>query len=292
MDEAWNRGDGLPKGRPDPTSDDARIRPTRRSGSFQEPLGTGSPRNRGAGALRDGRRPGRGGSEPIDQRLDRWVSRGRELVDGVAGARPGSRLPGAEAAGLGLRGLGAGGLNPARLGRWVEERFDWLLEDDGDEDWREPWQQPTQLGGRRAAGPAAGGSPEVRRPERLSDPWTAPSPVSPSPRRSDPEPRRFGASERRGLEAISRRPSQIGTAESLPQPPAAEGYPAAADLAEGPNRGAAALHEGPEAWPDDAAFTLPRWQRTAPSPGQPQAEPPAPPGAAPARPLPRSTRRR
>jgi len=232
------------------------------------------------------------GAEPIDQRLDRWVSRGRELVDGVAGARPGSRLPGAEAAGLGLRGLGAGGLNPARLGRWVEERFDWLLEDDGDDDWREPWQQPTQVGGRRAAAPDAGGSPEVRRPERLSDPWTAPSPVSPSPRRSDPEPRRSGASERRSLEAISRRPSQIGKAESLPQPSAAEGYPAVADHSEGLSSGTGALTEGPETWPDDAVFTLPRWQRTPSSLGQPQAEPPAPPGAAPARPLPRSTRRR
>ena len=292
MDEARNRGDGLPNGRPDPMSNDATTRPTRRSGSFQEPPGSGSPRSRGDGAPRDGRRPGRSGAEPIDQRLDRWVSRGRELVDGVAGARPGSRLPGAEAAGLGLRGLGAGGLNPARLGRWVEERFDWLLEDDGDDDWREPWQQPTQVGGRRAAAPDAGGSPEVRRPERLSDPWTAPSPVSPSPRRSDPEPRRSGASERRSLEAISRRPSQIGIAESSPQPLAAEGYPAAADQAEGPNRGAGGLNEGPEAWPDDAAFTLPRWQRTPSSPGQPQAEQPVPPGAAPARPLPRSTRRR
>ena len=38
----------------------------------------------------DDRRLGRG-SEPLDQRLERWVSRGRELVDGVSGARPGAR---------------------------------------------------------------------------------------------------------------------------------------------------------------------------------------------------------
>ncbi|MEY4806376.1 MAG: hypothetical protein RLZZ206_765, partial [Cyanobacteriota bacterium] len=110
MDEAWNRWDGLPDGRPEQASDDGGQRLNRRSGSFREPPGIASSRNRAAAAPRDGRRPGRDGPEPLDQRLDRWVSRGRELVDGVAGARPGSRTPGPETAGLGHRGLGAGGL--------------------------------------------------------------------------------------------------------------------------------------------------------------------------------------
>jgi hypothetical protein len=310
MDEAWNRWDGPSNGRSDQASDEAGSRLSGRSGSFREPPGTGSLRNRGAGASRDGRRPGRGAPEPLEQRLDRWVSRGRELVDGVAGARPGSRMAGPEGAGLGHRGLGAGGLTPARLGRWVEERFDWLLDDDGEDDWREPWQEPAREIRRRPAGPAAVGSPDARRPERPSDPWAASPPVSPSPRRSDPQPRRAVASERRSLEAVSRRPSQIGTIPSPPQPPsggasrkpvggpspapAAEGYAALAHPEVGYSSGAGAAIDAAEAWPDDASFTLQRWQRTPRPPGpEPLApEPPEPPDAAAGRRLPRSTRRR
>ncbi|MEB3258889.1 MAG: hypothetical protein VKN83_11320 [Cyanobacteriota bacterium] len=71
----------------------------------------------------------------MEDRLETWVSRGRELVDGVSGTRPGSR-PGArggERSGPGAR-FGRDG-----LGRWVEGRLDWLLDDR--EDWREPWQE-------------------------------------------------------------------------------------------------------------------------------------------------------
>ena len=60
--------------------------------------------------------------------LDRLVSAGRQLVDGVSGARPGSRS--------GNRGQGR---RPAGLGRWVENKLDWILE--GEDDWREPWQE-------------------------------------------------------------------------------------------------------------------------------------------------------
>jgi hypothetical protein len=335
MDEAWNRWDGVPDGRPEQASDDGALRLNRRSGSFREPPGIASSRNRAAAAPRDGRRPGRDGPEPLEQRLDRWVSRGRELVDGVAGARPGSRTPGPEAAGLGHRGLRAGGLNPARLGRWVEERFDWLLEDDADDDWREPWQEPARGSGRRPTG-----APEARRPERPSDSWAAPPSGSPSPRRSDPQPRPWEASvvsERRSLEAISRRPSRIGPPGSAPPPrsggtefrpvagpppppslgraslrtdpgtlaaPTAQGSAAIGDPAADSSGGAGAAPDGSEAWPDDATFTLQRWQRTPPSPGPASpgpaslgpaplaADPPAARAAAPGRPLPRSSRRR
>jgi hypothetical protein len=89
-------------------------------------------------------------AEPrLEQRLDQWMTAGRQLVDGVAGARPGSRPP--------ARGAAAGAaqrLRPGDLGRWVERKIDWLLEDD--DGWREPWQadappapSPAQLGGRR-----------------------------------------------------------------------------------------------------------------------------------------------
>jgi len=88
---------------------------------------------------RDGRerepsRRSRGGPDPLDQRVDRWVTAGRQFVEGVAGSRPGGR-PGGR--GPDRRGQ----LRPRidELGRWVEGRLDWLI-DDGD-DWREPWQE-------------------------------------------------------------------------------------------------------------------------------------------------------
>ncbi|MCP9890040.1 hypothetical protein KBY57_03050 [Cyanobium sp. Aljojuca 7D2] len=73
-------------------------------------------------------------SDPVEQRLDRLVSAGRQLVDGVSGARPGSRS--------GARSATRGDGRRARLdglGRWVENKLDWILEDD--DDWREPWQE-------------------------------------------------------------------------------------------------------------------------------------------------------
>ena len=65
----------------------------------------------------------------LEQRLDQWVSAGRQLVDGVSGARPGSRAGGRSS-----------GLKLDHLGRWVEDKLDWLLEDE--EGWRESWEQP------------------------------------------------------------------------------------------------------------------------------------------------------
>ena len=76
------------------------------------------------------RRPApRRGSDPLEQRFDRLVSAGRQLVDGVSGARPGSRSSGRP----GLPRLDG-------LGRWVEDKLDWILEEE--DDWREPWQEP------------------------------------------------------------------------------------------------------------------------------------------------------
>lgn len=107
----------------------------------------------------------------LEQRLDQWVSAGRQLVDGVSGARPGSR------------GGARPGLRLDHLGRWVEDKLDWILEDD--DDWREPWQ-------------------EVRREDRPE-----PRPVAKPDLR--PEPRAEIRPRRRPLEAISRR-----RAEPLP----------------------------------------------------------------------------
>ena len=69
--------------------------------------------------------------DPRDGRLDQWLETGRQLVDGVAGRRPGKRR-----AGLGLDSVG----------RWVGDKVEWLLEED--DDWREPWQDSAEPKGR------------------------------------------------------------------------------------------------------------------------------------------------
>ena len=158
----------------------------------------------------------RHGSDPLEQGLDRIVRAGRQFVDGVSGARPGGRPP--------ARGTGRGSGSLPRLdglGRWVEDKLDWILED-GD-DWREPWQDQ-RVAPREAVEPTAA-EPKLRR---------------------------------RPLEAISRRATAAAPLQLAA--PAAE-------------------------WPDDASFTVPRWQRP-PQEVRLQSSP------APGRPLPRSSRRR
>jgi len=169
----------------------------------------------------------RRGPDPLEQGFDRLVSAGRQLVDGVSGARPGSRtVPrGAQRGGEDRRP----GLD--RLGRWVEDKIDWIL--DEDEDWREPWQEP-------APRQSVSREPVQRENVRQVEP-----------------------AGRRPLEAISRRgrPAEGGGAQ--------------------------------EDWPDDASFSIPRWQRQPASPQPPAVEAPEDPQpSGTGRPLPRSTRRR
>lgn len=105
----------------------------------------------------EGRRGPRRDGDPLEERLDRWVSAGRQFVEGVSGARPGTR-PGSRGPASRPGGRpGAGSFRPADLGRWVENKLDRLLEDDGD-DWREPWQEPAP------AAPVAPARASSRRP--------------------------------------------------------------------------------------------------------------------------------
>jgi hypothetical protein len=290
-----------------------------RDGSRESWSGAVSPRD-GRSPRPQGRPPLRG-SEPLDQRLERWVNRGRDLVDGVSGARPGGRPAGGRDRDTGVGGSG-GGFNPARLGRWVEQRLDWLLDEDGEDDWREPWQEESARSA--AAGPATarGSAPRAvaaadgpggwlePRSERLAAPAAPPAAGSPVGRR-------------RGLEAISRRGS-TGDSTGAAAPPfiaAAAGNAAAAGRVPAGSLAAAArppvaaprspdgrrpsaMPVGPEdsppdqdAWPDEACFSVPRWRRPpAERPTDPLARPAAPPAGAPeeggGRPLPRSSRRR
>lgn len=189
---------------------------------------------------RDPSRRPRTGADPLDQRVDRWVTAGRQFVEGVAGSRPGGRpAPRGSDRRPQLRPRMDG------LGRWVEGRLDWLL-DDGD-DWREPWQESERS------------APDNPPPQPASAPFR---------------------SRRQGLEAVSRR----GRPSAAPsQPPGPE-----ARFSSGTESGDSGD------WPDDASFTLPRWQRPeGPERGE-RSAPPEPASTPPSggRPLPRSSRRR
>jgi hypothetical protein len=134
-----------------------------------------------------------GGGEALEQGLDRLVSAGRHLVDGVSGARPGSR-PSARAAGRGAGGLPR--LN--ELGRWVETKLDWIL--DEEDSWREPWEESQDGSGRSRSGPGR-------------FPPASPAPSASSLAGADPSPLQ---APRRPLEAISRR----GASRPSAEPPA------------------------------------------------------------------------
>jgi len=281
-------------------------------------------RRRAAGSL-EGRADLRAGARPesreprFDQRLDQWLATGRQLVDGVAGARPGSRASARPQPG----GRAGGVPRPGGLGRWVEEKLDWLLDDD--DGWREPWEGPAP--GRRGRSSEPPGSPPgswsssaawpgsaaaaadfrdpswARGPAEAAftpgpdrDPWaprssrastgqgsTSPSP-SPAPgptgwpaasaparpqaamdwRQEFDPPGQAALSQapqpqpRRPLEALSRRATPL-------LPPRPQG-------AEGPGPGSG--RDGSPDWPDEASFTVARWQR--PAGPDPQAPAPLP----------------
>ena len=73
-----------------------------------------------------------------DRRFDQWLETGRQLVDGVAGTRPGRRTAGSSRPSMDLESVG----------RWVGDKIDWLM--DEEEDWRDPVEPPV-----RAESPAA-----------------------------------------------------------------------------------------------------------------------------------------
>tara|TARA_B100000609_G_C17049382_1_gene348138 strand:- start:229 stop:762 length:534 start_codon:yes stop_codon:yes gene_type:complete len=61
---------------------------------------------------------------PLDRRMDKWIQTGKQVVDGVAGNRPGQRRGGWQDK--------ESSANFAKVGRWMEEKIDWFFEDDDD----------------------------------------------------------------------------------------------------------------------------------------------------------------
>ncbi len=62
--------------------------------------------------------------EPFDRRMDQWIQTGKQVVDGVAGNRPGQRRGGWQDQETYT--------NFAKVGRWMEDKIDWFFEDDDD----------------------------------------------------------------------------------------------------------------------------------------------------------------
>ena len=65
--------------------------------------------------------------EPFDRRMDQWIRTGKQVVDGVAGNRPGQRRSGWQDK--------TNGSSFEKVGRWMEDKIDWFFEDD--EEWLE-----------------------------------------------------------------------------------------------------------------------------------------------------------
>ena len=61
---------------------------------------------------------------PLDRRMDQWIQTGKQVVDGVAGNRPGQKRGGWQDKETSA--------NIEKVGRWMEEKIDWFFEDDDD----------------------------------------------------------------------------------------------------------------------------------------------------------------
>ena len=61
---------------------------------------------------------------PLDRRMDQWIQTGKQVVDGVAGNRPGQRRRGWQDKETSA--------NFEKVGRWMEEKIDWFFEEEDD----------------------------------------------------------------------------------------------------------------------------------------------------------------
>jgi len=60
----------------------------------------------------------------LDRRMDKWIQTGKQVVDGVAGNRPGQRRGGWQDKETSA--------NFEKVSRWMEEKIDWFFDDDDD----------------------------------------------------------------------------------------------------------------------------------------------------------------
>ena len=74
--------------------------------------------------------------DSLERRMDQWFEAGRQVVDGVAGNRPGKRSK--------KNFGGYSNSNFDDVSRWVGQKLDWFLEDE--EDWQETWESNSKPG--------------------------------------------------------------------------------------------------------------------------------------------------
>ena len=73
---------------------------------------------------------GKRSRDPLENKMDQLLQTGRQLVDGVVGSRPG------HIKNERIRNFPK--TNLTNVGRWVEDKLDWLLEEE--DDWLESWE--------------------------------------------------------------------------------------------------------------------------------------------------------
>ncbi|MBL6742317.1 MAG: RNA helicase [Synechococcus sp. BS301-5m-G53] len=105
------------------------------------------------------------GAEPLDSKFDQWIETGRQLVDGVSGARPGRRGGGRPQSGSRFDAVG----------RWVGDRMDWLLDEEDDWSERPPAPEPSTVvrprpSGKRPLDAMSRRQPLLKPPAEMSPP--------------------------------------------------------------------------------------------------------------------------
>ena len=73
--------------------------------------------------------------DPLERRMDKLIQTGKQVVDGVAGNRPGQKRSGWRDRSTRV--------NFDKVGRWMEDKIDWFFEDD--EDWLEDEELDTDI---------------------------------------------------------------------------------------------------------------------------------------------------
>ena len=99
--------------------------------------------------------------DPFDRRMDKWIETGKQVVDGVAGNRPGQKR---------ARSQGRSTApNFEKVGRWMEEKIDWFFEEDDDwldnEDLDDDFSQESIINKKRPLGAISLRTPKALPPQ-------------------------------------------------------------------------------------------------------------------------------
>lgn len=148
------------------------------------------------------------GAEPLDARFDQWIETGRQLVDGVSGARPGRRGGGRSQVGSRLDAVG----------RWVGDRVDWLLDEDDDWSERVTAPEPSGLARPRPSGKRPLEAMSRRQPLLMPPSGPSPQPRGESVQEDWPDDEDFRVERWRRSESPSSPASEPSSSSAAPEP--------------------------------------------------------------------------